>query len=128
MEKIKILKHNERLTKKSLSKILKKLNVSVEDLDKDEYFWLMLASGAFQFKGDITYDFIQDKICGEEMENEDGHWFHLFQKDSGYKCRIILDRKDGLHAYYNNKLLLTTDDFNDILKLKSEWINKQNLK
>lgn len=33
----------------------------------------MLASGAFQFKGDITYDFIQDKICGEEMENEDGH-------------------------------------------------------
>ena len=35
MSKIKILKHNERLTKKSLSKIL---NVSVEDLDKDEYF------------------------------------------------------------------------------------------
>ena len=74
----------------------------------------MLASGAFQFKGDITYDFIQDKICGEEMENEDGHWFHLFQRDSGYKCRIILDSKDGLHAYYNNKLLLTTDDINDI--------------
>lgn len=38
MKKIKILKHDERLTKKSLSKILKKLNVSVEDLDKDEYF------------------------------------------------------------------------------------------
>ena len=119
MKKIKILKHNERLTKKSLSKIL---NVSVEDLDKDEYFWLILASGAFQFKGDITYDFIQDKVCG------DGHWFHLFQEDSGYKCRIILDREDGLHAYYNDKLLLTTDNFNDILKLKSEWTNKQKLK
>ena len=123
MKKIKILKHNERLTKKSLSKIL---NVSVEDLDKDEYFWLILASGAFQFKGDITYDFIQDKVCG--VGDEDGHWFHLFQKDSGYKCRIILDREDGLQAYYNNNLLLTTDNFNDILKLKSEWINKQKLK
>ena len=120
MTKIKTLGHNERMTKKLLFKSLKKLDISMEDLDKDRYFWLVLATGSAQFEGDINCEFIRDNNC--EKNNE--HWFHLFEKDSGYKCKITLNRENGLFVYYDNKLLFQTNSFNEVLKLKNEWINR----